>query len=47
MKWSVFCDDYQETNGIKQPTLFQAVWHYDDGDLVYFNGKGTITGEWE
>lgn len=42
VKWSVICGDYKETNGIKKPTVFQAVWHYDDGDLVYFNGKGTI-----
>jgi hypothetical protein len=45
VKWSVVCGDYKETNGIKKPTVFQAVWHYDDGDLVYFNGKGTITDE--
>jgi hypothetical protein len=42
VKWSVVCDDYEEIHGIKKPTLFQAVWHYNDGDLVYFNGKGTI-----
>jgi len=44
IKWSVFCDDYIEVNGIKKPTVFQAIWHYDDGDLVYFDGKGTIAG---
>jgi hypothetical protein len=43
IKWSVVYGDYQETNGIKKPTTFQAVWHYDDGDLVYFDGKGMIT----
>ncbi|MCE5197063.1 MAG: hypothetical protein LLG09_08065 [Negativicutes bacterium] len=43
MEWSVVCDDYIELNGIKKPTSFQAIWHYDDGDLIYFNGKGTIT----
>lgn len=42
VKWSVVCSDYEEINGIKKPTLFQAIWHYSDGDLVYFNGKGTI-----
>jgi hypothetical protein len=42
VKWSVVCGDYEEINGIKKPTLFQAVWHYNDGDLVYFKGKGTI-----
>ncbi len=42
VKWSVVCGDYKEINGIKKPTAFQALWHYDDGDLVYFKGKGTI-----
>lgn len=42
IKWSVVCDEYIEVNGIKKPTVYQAVWHYDDGDLVYFDGKGTI-----
>lgn len=44
VKWSVVYDAYKEANGIKRPTAFRAVWHYDDGDLVYFDGKGTITG---
>ena len=43
IKWSVHCDEYLEVNGIKRPTAFQAIWHYDNGDLVYFYGKGTIT----
>jgi hypothetical protein len=43
VKWSVVCDEYIEADGIKKPTVYQAVWHYDDGDLVYFDGKGTIT----
>lgn len=43
IKWSVACGQYMEENGIKRPTVFQAVWHYDDGDLVYFDGRGTIT----
>jgi len=42
VKWSTVCSDYVETNGIKKPTAFQAIWHYDDGDLVYFDGKDTI-----
>lgn len=44
VKWSVTCNEYKEMDGIKKPTVFRAIWHYDDGDLVYFNGKGTITG---
>lgn len=43
VKWSVVCDEYIEVNGIKRPTAFQAIWHYDDGDLVYFDGKGIIS----
>lgn len=43
IKWSVLCNEYTDINGIKRPTVFQAVWHYDSGDLVYFDGKGTIT----
>jgi hypothetical protein len=43
VKWSVRCGDYVLADGVKRPTDFQAIWHYDDGDLVYFDGKGTIT----
>jgi len=37
--WSVVFNKYVETNGIKTPTIFQAIWHYEDGDLLYFDGK--------
>lgn len=43
VRWSIVCNEYKEMNGIKKPTVFQAIWNYDDGDLVYFDGKGTIT----
>jgi len=43
VKWSIVCGEYKEINGIKKPTLFQAVWNYDDGDVVYFNGRGSIS----
>lgn len=43
VKWSVVCNEYKEIDGIKKPTVFQAIWNYDDGDFVYFNGKGAIT----
>lgn len=37
--WSAICYDYQlASNGIKYPTKFQAVWNYQDGDFVYFDG---------
>lgn len=42
VKWSAICDDYKENNGIKQPTALQAVWHYSEGDLTYFDGKNVI-----
>jgi len=43
IKWSVVFNEYKEVNGIKKPTSFKAIWHYNDGDLVYFDGNGTIT----
>jgi hypothetical protein len=43
VKWSVRCGGYTDTDGIRRPTDFEAIWHYDDGDLIYFDGKGTIT----
>ena len=37
--WSAICDDYRlSSSGIKYPTKFRAVWHYPDGDFVYFDG---------
>lgn len=38
--WSALCNHYQfSENGVKYPTKFQAVWHYPDGDFVYFDGR--------
>ena len=42
VKWSVVLSEYKETDGIKKPTVFQAIWHYDDGDLLYFDGKDVV-----
>ncbi|MGI6036329.1 MAG: DUF6544 family protein [Limnochordia bacterium] len=42
VKWSVALSEYKETKGIKKPTEFQAIWHYDDGDLLYFDGKDVV-----
>lgn len=42
VKWSAVCSNYVETNGIKKPTVLQAIWHYDDGDLLYFDGKNVV-----
>lgn len=35
--WSAIYSDYQEVNGIKQPRVLQSIWHYPEGDSVYFN----------
>ncbi|MBC8586243.1 hypothetical protein H8705_11690 [Oscillospiraceae bacterium NSJ-64] len=38
--WSAVCGEYQfSETGMKYPTKFQAVWHYPDGDFIYFDGK--------
>jgi hypothetical protein len=38
--WTAICKDYKKNeDGYIHPTVFQAVWHYDDGDFMYFNGK--------
>jgi hypothetical protein len=39
VKWSVIVGNYKEANGLKMPTVLQAVWHFDDGDLIYFDGN--------
>lgn len=39
VKWTAACNEYKEINGIRQPVSFQAIWHYDEGDLIYFDGK--------
>lgn len=42
VKWSVVFGAYKETDGIKKPTVFQAIWHYDAGDLLYFDSKNVL-----
>ena len=39
VKWSAVCGDYQEVDGIKFPSDLKAVWHFETGDLVYFDGR--------
>lgn len=40
VKWSAICDNYKKNkDGILRPTILQAVWHYPEGDLVYFDGN--------
>lgn len=40
--WSILLSDYKDKNGIKQPTSFKAVWHYESGDSIYFDSKNPI-----
>lgn len=37
--WTAKCENYKlADNGIKYPTVFKAVWNYEDEDFVYFDG---------
>lgn len=37
--WSAVCGEYcVYESGIKYPTKFKAIWNYEDGDFVYFDG---------
>lgn len=42
VRWSAILQDYRESGGIKKPTVLQAIWHYDDGDLIYFNSNDAV-----
>ncbi|HEX3012470.1 MAG TPA: DUF6544 family protein [Syntrophomonadaceae bacterium] len=42
VKWSAICEDYKNVNGIMHPTTLKAVWHFNTGDLVYFDGRDTV-----
>lgn len=35
--WECIVDDYREVNGIKSPNRLKAIWHEEQGDLVYFD----------
>lgn len=39
VRWSAVFGEYRMENGVNKPGRFQAVWHYGDGDLLYFDGK--------
>jgi hypothetical protein len=36
--WSAICSNYKEVDGLRLPTVLQAIWHYPEGDFLYFNG---------
>ena len=35
--WSAFFLDYHLVNQLRQPQVIQSLWHYEQGDSVYFN----------
>jgi hypothetical protein len=37
VKWTAYMDNYRMIGGVRQPTHLKAVWHYEQGDLVYFD----------
>jgi hypothetical protein len=40
VKWSAKCNNYKKNkDGVLRPTILQAVWHYPEGDLIYFDGN--------
>lgn len=36
-EWSAYFRAYHPVNGVLQPEVIQSVWHYPEGDCVYFN----------
>lgn len=42
VEWTAYFGKYKDINGIKMPTVLQAAWHYEDGDLLYFDGKDVV-----
>jgi hypothetical protein len=42
VKWSAVFSEYRVTESIRKPTKLQAIWHYDDGDLLYFDSKDVL-----
>jgi len=36
-EWSAIYSDYKDNNGIRQPSVLISIWHYPEGDYVYFN----------
>lgn len=37
--WECVAKDYKEVDGIKHPTRLKAIWHEEQGDLVYFDSN--------
>lgn len=44
--WSGIYSDYKVVNGVMQPTVLQSIWHFPEGDSIYFNeNKAGVTIE--
>lgn len=35
--WSAYFRKYHSVNGILQPRILQSAWHYQSGEILYFN----------
>ena len=45
-EWSAIISDYQIVNGLRQPKVLQSIWHYPEGDSIYFNeNKASVSFE--
>jgi hypothetical protein len=40
-EWSAIIQDYQDVNGLLLPRVVKSIWHYPEGDFVYFNENDT------
>ncbi len=40
--WSIVLKDYKTMGGIRRPTRFQVIWHYEKGDSVYFDSDNAV-----
>jgi len=46
-EWSAVINEYHEVDGILQPKVVQSIWHYPEGDDIYFNdNKADFTIEY-
>lgn len=37
VEWSALFEEYRAVDGILRPSVIRSVWHYPEGDSVYFN----------
>jgi hypothetical protein len=37
--WTALFSDYKTVEGRKQPSRLQAVWHFPEGDMIYFDSN--------